>query len=268
MALCRYGGLRCPSEVLSLRWQDVNWETERIVVQSPKTAHHPGKGNRVIPFFAELKPILTEAFHLALDGTEYVVDGDYRKAANTPSGWRNCNLRTQFERLLKRAGLKPWPKLFHAMRASRETELAKTYPIHVFTSWLGNTPRIAMKHYLQVTDDDFERASQSGAESGALVAQNAAQHPAAHQSTEPRKRQKPLHLQGLMPVAATPCLTVPTRQAERTGFEPAVQLPGHGFSKPALSTTQPPLRIYDFRFFSRDHVPADLAPCAHPDCAT
>jgi hypothetical protein len=32
-------------------------------------------------------------------------------------------------------------------------------------------------------------------------------------------------------------------RAERTGFEPADQLPGHGFSKPALSTTQPPLPI-------------------------
>ncbi len=30
--------------------------------------------------------------------------------------------------------------------------------------------------------------------------------------------------------------------AERTGFEPAGQFPDHGFSKPALSTTQPPLR--------------------------
>ncbi len=39
-------------------------------------------------------------------------------------------------------------------------------------------------------------------------------------------------------------LTSPTSfPAERTGFEPADQLPGHGFSKPALSTTQPPLRI-------------------------
>jgi hypothetical protein len=53
------------------------------------------------------------------------------------------------------------------MRASRETELAKDYPIHVVTAWLGNTPRIAMKHYLQVTDDDFERAAQGGAECGA-----------------------------------------------------------------------------------------------------
>ncbi len=30
--------------------------------------------------------------------------------------------------------------------------------------------------------------------------------------------------------------------AERTGFEPAEDLRPHGFSKPALSTTQPPLR--------------------------
>ena len=33
-------------------------------------------------------------------------------------------------------------------------------------------------------------------------------------------------------------------KAERTGFEPADQFPGHRFSKPALSTTQPPLRLW------------------------
>jgi len=175
VALSRYGGLRCPSEVLSLRWQDVDWEAGRIVVQSPKTEHHVGKASRTIPLFAELRPILSEAFDLAPDGAVYVVDGNHREAANTASGWRNCNLRTQFERIVKRAGLQPWPRLFHAMRASRETELAKEYPIHVVTAWLGNTPRIAMKHYLQVTDSDFERAAEGGAESGARSAQNAAQ---------------------------------------------------------------------------------------------
>jgi integrase len=179
VALSRYGGLRCPSEVLSLRWQDVDWEAGRIVVQSPKTEHHVGKASRAIPLFAELRPILSEAFDLAPEGAVYVVDGNHRDAANTASGWRNCNLRTQFERIVKRAGLQPWPRLFHAMRASRETELAKEYPIHVVTSWLGNTPRIALKHYLQVTDADFERAAEvsekGGAESGAPSAQNAAQ---------------------------------------------------------------------------------------------
>ena len=94
-------------------------------------------------------------------------------------GWRNCNLRTTFEKIVKRAGLQPRPKLFHALRASRETELAKEYPIHVVTAWLGNTPRVALRHYVQVTDADFERAAEAsekgGAESGARSAQNAAQ---------------------------------------------------------------------------------------------
>ena len=183
VALSRYGGLRCPSEVLSLRWQDVDWETGRIVVQSPKTEHHVGKASRTIPLFAELRPILAEAFEMAPEGAVYVVDGNHREAANTASGWRNCNLRTQFERIVKHAGLQPWPRLFHAMRATRETELAKEFPIHVVTSWLGNTPRIALKHYLQVIDADFERAAavsnratdRSGAESGVPGAQNAAQ---------------------------------------------------------------------------------------------
>ena len=243
VALARYGGLRCPSEVLSLRWQDVDWETERIVVPSPKTAHHPGKGNRTIPLFAELNPILSEAFELAPEGAEYVVGGGYRKSANTPSGWRNCNLRTQFERLIKRAGLQPWPRLFHALRASRETELAHDYPLHVVTNWLGNTPRIALRHYLQVTDADFAQAARRGAECGAQVAQNAAQQAHAARRTHSQETTKaPAVTRGLCECGAMTGERTPDRRAERTGFEPADQLPGHGFSKPALSTTQPPLR--------------------------
>lgn len=184
VALSRYGGLRCPSEVLSLHWQDVDWEAGRIVVQSPKTEHHEGKASRTIPLFAELRPILAEAFDLAPEGAVYVVDGNHREAANTASGWRNCNLRTRFERLVNRAGLQPWPRLFHAMRATRETELATEHPMHVVTAWLGNTPRIALKHYLQVTDADFERAAKGGAECGAPSAQNAAQRAHAVSSGE------------------------------------------------------------------------------------
>lgn len=107
----------------------------------------------------ELRAILTEAFEAAEDGAVYVIGNDaYRKASDTPGGWRNCNLRTQFGRILKRAGLEPWPRLFHALRASRETELAAEYPVHVVTAWLGNTPKIAMKHYLMTTESDFSKA--------------------------------------------------------------------------------------------------------------
>ncbi len=36
VALCRYGGPRCPSEHLRLRWEDIDWERGRMIVDSPK----------------------------------------------------------------------------------------------------------------------------------------------------------------------------------------------------------------------------------------
>jgi hypothetical protein len=69
------------------------------------------------------------------------------------------NLRTQMGRILERARIKQWPKLFQTLRATRETELVQQgHPIHVVCAWLGNTPKVASKHYLQVTDEDFQRA--------------------------------------------------------------------------------------------------------------
>jgi hypothetical protein len=68
-------------------------------------------------------------------------------------------LRTQMGRILERASIKLWPKLFQNLRSTRETELVQQgHPIHVVCAWLGNTPKVADKHYLQVTDADFQRA--------------------------------------------------------------------------------------------------------------
>jgi integrase len=186
VALSRFGGLRCPSEVLSLRWQDINWETGRIVVTSPKTEHHVGKASRTIPLFPELRPILAEAFDLAPDGAEFVVDPKFRKAAMGPSGWMNANLRTTFEKIIRRAGLQPWPRLFHNLRASRETELVEAYPVQVVTSWLGNTPSVAMRHYLMTTEDHFDAAVKGHEETNAVprVAHKAAQQARAETRTE------------------------------------------------------------------------------------
>jgi integrase len=35
-ALSRFGGLRCPSEHLNLRWEDIDWANDRIRIHSPK----------------------------------------------------------------------------------------------------------------------------------------------------------------------------------------------------------------------------------------
>ena len=89
----------------------------------------------------------------------YVVDERMRASSYCKAGWRNCNLRTTFEKLVKRASLTPWPRLFHNLRSSRQTELAEKFPSHVVYDWLGNSEDIARKHYFQTTDDHFARAA-------------------------------------------------------------------------------------------------------------
>ena len=108
----------------------------------------------------ELRLILDEAFEIFGDKSEYVVAApQYRAAANTAMSWKNLNLRTEMTRLLRCAGVSGWPRLFHSMRASRQTELQREFPLHVVCSWLGNSPRIAQQSYLLVTEDDFAKAA-------------------------------------------------------------------------------------------------------------
>jgi hypothetical protein len=62
-------------------------------------------------------------------------------------------------KIIRRAGLKPWPRLFQNLRPTRETELPARFPVHIVTAWIGNSAAIAAMHYLQVTDADFEAAA-------------------------------------------------------------------------------------------------------------
>ncbi len=173
IGLARFGGLRTPSETLSLRIADLDWEHGAMTVVSPKTEGH-GQGQRVVPMFDRLRPYLDEAWSMAKEGqTNVIPENLYLPAAHGPNGWVNCNLRTSFKKIVKRAGLESWPRLFHALRASCESDLAREYPITTVCRWIGNTVAIAARHYVQVTDDDFRKAA--GTTKGA--AQNPAQQP-------------------------------------------------------------------------------------------
>ncbi|GAB6186485.1 site-specific integrase [Thermopirellula anaerolimosa] len=157
IALARYAGLRIPSEALSLRWEDVLWADNRLVIRSPKT-ERTGKPYRVIPMFPLVKPYLEQAFELAEEGDVFVFPQLWRQRAQGATGWVNCNFRTQFERIIRHAGLEPWPRLWHNLRASCESDLAQSFPLAVVTKWLGNTPSIALRHYVDPTDIAFEQA--------------------------------------------------------------------------------------------------------------
>ena len=150
IALCRYGGLRCPSEVLELKWSDINWEKGQFCVRSSKTEHHVGKASRLVPIFPELYPYFISSFEQADTGSKHCI---------TRYRGNRTNLRTQFMRIIQRSGLEVWPKLFQNLRSSRETELVEQYPAHIVTKWIGHSAQVAVRHYLQIREEDFTKAS-------------------------------------------------------------------------------------------------------------
>ena len=201
IALARYGGFRCPSEVLSLKWTDIDWDQGKILIHSPKTEHHPNGESRLVPLFPEVRAILLDAFEQAQEGDEYVVTR-YRD--------RTANLRTQFHRIIRQAGLEPWAKPFQNLRSTRQTELEERWPSHVVCAWMGNSQAVARKHYLQVTDDHFEQAVQNEAQypavQGGMTKDEKSEKAVLHELTSPYETAQSVSMgdTGLEPV--TPCV--------------------------------------------------------------
>ena len=151
IALVRIGGLRCPNEVLNLRWEDVNRDLEKFYVRSPKTKRHEGKEGRWVPLFPELKEELETLFFLQeSEGREFVINR-YRDASQ--------NLRTTFEKIVLRAGLKVFPRPFDNMRMSRSNEVYRRWGAFKESQWIGHSRQVREDHYLSITDDDFREAA-------------------------------------------------------------------------------------------------------------
>lgn len=172
IGLSRLAGLRCPSEVAALRWGDVNWERGRLMVRSAKTAGHEGHAVRVVPLDPKLAKILQDLFDRAEPGTEAVVP-----RLRGPK----VNLRTGFERIIEKAGLQSWPRLFHNMRSSRATDWIANYPVADVSNWLGHSATIGAAHYWQPRDANMDLAAGLGADC-------AATNPATHTRQSAPKR--------------------------------------------------------------------------------
>lgn len=85
------------------------------------------------------------------DGAEFVISNQRQGTAT--------KLRTTLEKIVRKAKVEPWKKLFQNLRSSRETELMEECPAHVVVKWLGNSLKVAQAHYLQLSDSDFAKAS-------------------------------------------------------------------------------------------------------------
>lgn len=121
-----------------------------MAIHSPgvKYFSHELSGSlRVVPLFPDVERELLKLHCEATPGEEYVF----------PDLRGDSNLRTTLEKIVLRAGVKPWPKLWQNLRASAATDLAKTVPSHIAASICGHTEQIAQEHYWKVGEDDLDQ---------------------------------------------------------------------------------------------------------------
>jgi len=182
--LARLAALRCPSEIVELRWRDVDFDARTMWITSPKTEHHENGARRLVPIVPRLYTVLMDAFHAAEPGAVYVVP-----RLRTP----DTNLRTHGRRIIESAGLTPPDKLFVNMRASCATDWAQEHGGHVAAKWCGHSPLIALKHYAQVRPEDIDRATRRTAPA---VAQKVAQDKPEQTDTNPPSNPEKPGLQG------------------------------------------------------------------------
>lgn len=150
--LARWGGLRVGSEPRQLQWEHIDWESQKILIHAPKTKRYIGKEKRLMPLFPELLPLL-RAWQSKSSKTEpYVLP--------LLIGRTDSSLRDTMHRAIKTAELPIWANLWRSLRSTRQTELEdQGIPTHVVCNWMGNSPKVAAKHYLKVHEEHFAKAA-------------------------------------------------------------------------------------------------------------
>ena len=116
---------------------------------------------RRVPLFPEVDDAFQEYFEdFPAGGPQLLFSDDSR----LPLAFRiivtTQGLTSRLKKIAKRAGIALWPKPFQNLRSTRETELINDFgfPIQEVTKWLGNSPAVAVKHYIQTSPAIFRQA--------------------------------------------------------------------------------------------------------------
>jgi integrase len=200
--LARWQAFRTPSEHLRLRWCDLDFEKRTMVIHQSKLEGR-GKPTRTMRIFEPVLSLLLELRDIVQPG----IDCPFSATIIHADKGQSTNWRQTFEKIVKRAGLEPWPKTFQNLRATRETELAAVLPLHVVTAWCGNTPKVALSHYLMTTSDHHEQASsldvvvkQADEKAARNPARSTSEWPVTGGSEKTEPFEIPLNSEGFQPV--------------------------------------------------------------------
>lgn len=159
LAFARYGGLRRHELSIQL-WENIDLVNRRMHILSTKTGmptrpeRYDNEGRSVlirrdVPIFDELLPHLRRHREMTASGNR-LVQSTYPRDMNVTKRMQAC--ATRAEVLL-------WPDTWQSMRSTRQSELEKQrFQIKAVCNWLGNSPKVAEKHYLMAMQEEFDRA--------------------------------------------------------------------------------------------------------------
>ena len=165
-----------------------------------------------------LAAYLLEAFELADPGVSHVIGGGITWQRRTvPRDGKAATSRTPFAKLVKRAGLESWPRLFHNLRSSRETEHLDEFPVQVVAK--------CKRHDAKVT-------------------QNRTQFYAAGSAPKSQAGTKNASIQGLNATSCDMPLSTAKVKVRRGRDSNPRTLTRLRFSRPVQSTTLPPLQCH------------------------
>lgn len=152
-ALCRLAGLRLEAartlpwfgqatdSVGEGHWIGIDWDRHRICVVGN---HKTTRRYRELPIRPLLYRLLLKAFDSAEDGAVSIVN-------ISPN-----NLTRIGQKAARDAGMKPWPKLYQAMRSSCENDhKLRGVAESTYAAWMGHSPTVSRKHYTAPTDQEF-----------------------------------------------------------------------------------------------------------------
>ena len=100
----------------------------------------------------ELRPIL-DRYAQSVKSRERLLFPDLPSAVN---------VRQRFQRMLAKAGVKAWPKLFQNLRASFAIDTVERFPTHTVSGWCGHSLTIQQKAYMIARDSHFKAAMADG----------------------------------------------------------------------------------------------------------
>ena len=146
IALCYYAGLR-RSEALRLKWGDVHWDKNRLVITNPRGHITSKNKQREVLINEDLTSVLLDRFEDCKDGDEYVCDL-----------WSKRNMASRVVRSIVQSSEVDDPDgiTLQAMRATRDSIWHALYPAFVCNAWLGHSEAVAQRHYLTVPEEYYD----------------------------------------------------------------------------------------------------------------